>query len=154
MMIIAALAAATALQADAGWSRMADVPAPAIYSSASDGPGTLLMCQNGKFGLMVALEDRSFESILQDPSKRMRELRGKLKVDGEETYQGIFAYKPSAKAAQASERKPAAQVFNAIVRGQSVELSLASKGTSLLSLPAVDDVFRTFAAECQAQRKA
>ena len=151
---IAAASTAAVPQDDTSWVRMDSLPIPAVHPSTKDQPGPLLTCSEGKIGLVIAIKDGDFQAVIDDSSKRRRKLSGSIMVDGEETYEGVFSYKPSASAAQAFERKPAAQVFNAIVRGQEVDFKLSGKGETSLSLPAMDDTFKTFAAECKAQKTA
>ncbi|MEM9838464.1 MAG: hypothetical protein AAF830_04835 [Pseudomonadota bacterium] len=155
----AALLAATATSAavpqdDASWVRAEGLSIPAIYPSVKDQPGPLLTCNSGKYGLIISTRDGDFDSIIDSSSNRTRNMSGSIEVDGEETYKGFFSYRPGTGAASAVERKPAAQVFNAVVRGQSVDFRLGRKVETTLSLPPMDDTFRTFAAECKAQTTA
>lgn len=149
----AALSASTTQEpAEGGWVRMEDARVPAIYPTGDGEGGPLFTCNEGRYGLVIALDTMDFEDAIANSSKRRRNLSGAITVDGEETYSGYFSYKPAAGTAATSERKPAAQIFNAVIRGQSVIFRLSGKGERTLTLPPVDDTFTAFAAECREQQ--
>ncbi|MEM1381266.1 MAG: hypothetical protein AAGH41_11660 [Pseudomonadota bacterium] len=149
---VLALSSAALASSEAGWQRLETLSNPAIQYIAPDGgPGTLLTCANGNYGLMITLDGMDATEALLDSSRRRRSLNGELFVDGEATYKGGFRYKLATKAAEAYERKPAAQIFNAVVRGQKVEFKLSGKSIKDLELPGVNEAFREFAKECKAQ---
>ena len=156
MILTAALTAlaASASAGEASWVRAENLAIPAIHPSTTEAPGPLLTCSEGRYGLVIALDSGDFAVLLEDRSKRVRKVSGVLMVGGEATYEGPFAFKPSTGTAQAAERKPAAQVFNAVVRGDEVVFSLSGRGEVVLSLPPVDDVFSGFASECAAAARA
>lgn len=51
------------------------------------------------------------------------------------------------------DRKPTAKLYNAILRGHSIEIFVNRKNATRLSIPPINDAFRDFGADCGAGRK-
>jgi len=113
-----------------------------------NGPSAMFTCDQGKYRVWISLRRGEHRKVLAEANwRRFREREGTIFVDGEATWTGQVLYQPADQLARPTKRKPAAQVFNAVIRGQSVSFKMGRQ-THGLELPPVDDSFRKFARNC------
>lgn len=122
---------------------------PAVYPYESDDPGPLFHCHRGNLRMTIALERPEVEIFTPVAFNRARAITGRLEVAGEKTYEGEMVLNRELRIVGVTERKPAAQVFNAVVRGDEVVFSYR-RGEFKLRLPPVDDDFAAFSTACKA----
>lgn len=124
---------------------------PVVMPEGAEGPTPILICRNGKMGLMMTIDDTDPMKAIDRRLERRRAFYGTISVDGQEVYSGRF---PKLGRSLIDADEVAVEVFNAVVRGQAVTLKSQGRGEKQLPLPPTDDAFATFAAQCKAQRKA
>lgn len=132
----------------AGWSPLSDESDRSIYAASSDG-GVVIGCTaSRKPAVAFAYDGSSLPDAVDDPSDRMKFRRGSVYVNGEEVYNGKFIYRPSSKLAETNHPSVAIAIYNAAIRGDTVELELNNYGSVEVELPEVDDTFRAYAGAC------
>lgn len=116
-----------------------------------EGPILTMSCQQtskGNSTLQVAIQldpDNDYES---NPKRRLRRLSrsGKLTI-GEEAFPERWSFHPASTKLVPFRRTIARKIFNAIVTGTPVTLTLQKKDYPI-ALPEVDSAFRRFVKQC------
>ncbi|MEM9838461.1 MAG: hypothetical protein AAF830_04820 [Pseudomonadota bacterium] len=120
---------------------------PAVFPRNADGPGPMFQCLEGRYRMTLALDRPEFRNIIPKRTRRARRVSGQIIVAGEKTFDGAFIFAPETQTVASRERKPAAQVFNAVIRGQDVVFRMRRDNYDLV-LPPMNNEFKEFAAAC------
>lgn len=118
--------------------------------------GVQLQCRPGQMAATVALEPFDF-AVLRDGKKDKlpRATKVRLFVNGEMVDRRDWVYMPQLNLAVPSGgRKIPAKIFNAVVRGDDVEVQVAGMKRVTITLPAADAAFKQFAKDCKALSEA
>lgn len=152
-----ATGADTALQ-DGEWTRTVvtegDDAASAVHPVDETRTGALLQCTGNSMTVFFAVEPLNFDELAESQTSRARKWTGKLFIDGEMVDEREWVYLPALKAAWPGSKATAAKVFNAIVKGQTVEFEVGRKDRVRVYLPKPDEAFSAFAADCASYREA
>lgn len=147
----------TETQEGDAWKRTAmskdGASASSIYPVDSTQTGALLQCAGDNMSVFFAVEPLNFEELADSQTSRSRKWTGKLFIDGEMVDERDWVYLPALKAAMPGSKLVAAKVFNAIVRGQTVEFEVGSKKRVRVYLPSPDEAFSAFADDCKSYKE-
>lgn len=147
----------TETQEGDAWKRKAvsnsGTAASSIYPMDSTQTGALLQCAGSSMSVYFAVEPLDFEELANSQTSRSRKWTGKLFIDGEMVDERDWVYLPALKAALPGSKLVAAKVFNAIVRGQTVEFEVGNKQRVRVFLPSPDAAFTAFAEDCKSYKE-
>lgn len=130
-----------------------DKAASSVYPTDDTKTGALLQCAGDSMSVYFAVEPIDFENLAERRTSRSRQWTGKLFIDGEMVDEREWVYLPALKAAWPGSKLVAAKVFNAIVRGQTVEFEVGNKGRVRVYLPSPDEAFSAFADDCKSYKE-
>lgn len=159
---LAALATAATLQADAGWelrsvklsfsganSWQGDA-IPVVVTAGDDVIGAAILCDASSYQVRFALrKGKMADAVFGSQRRKIRDSRLRLYVDDEMVWDGQGQKYTSLGSVIAVGSKPAAQVFNAVIREQNVSYRLGGGKAVPVDLPPVDDSFSAFATACK-----
>lgn len=102
---------------------------PVAYTTREDMPGVIFLCDQSSYRVQIAERPMPMCTVITVAADQWTE---------------FDAIAPLG-------RKPAANLFNAVIKGQKAEYALHRRKTRLpLHLPPVDESFRDFASACKA----
>lgn len=119
-----------------------------VLTTDADQRGVFLACTKDRFFARVATEPMQMAEMALKQTGRSRTVTGTLYRNGEVVDESKWGYLPSLKVAVPTTARPAAILFNAAVRGDTIELELPRIGRFSVDVPAADDAFAAFASGC------
>jgi len=120
-----------------------------IYTSRTDKPGLMFYCLSGKFRVASALAAIDWSEAYTKSTKRIKLRSVDISLDsGEKIRTELWTYKPALKIITARNRKQAAQLYNAVIKGQDITVFMSTKNPVALSYPKPNSVFANFGAKC------
>lgn len=123
---------------------------PVVYSTREDKIGVGLFCDASSYQVRFALRPLPMrEALFGTQSRSIRKIRTRLYVEDEMVWDGDGLKFTALGSVMASGHTPAAKVYNAIVRGQEVSYRLGRGKVNAVDTPPVDDMFRSFVADCK-----
>ena len=122
------------------------------YTADASKTGVMLQCSSKTIVALISTQPLDFRTKLQTPShRRLRTINGKLLNDGTILDERRWRFNPGQKFVRSTARKPAAKIFNAVVKGQALTFEGAHLDDPIdLNLPPIDANFRAFNSSCQA----
>lgn len=128
-----------------------DVSVHSVYTTDDTKTGVLIQCSPKAIGVYISAEPGNVRDIISG-HKHLgypRNISGRLIKDGDVVHEGPWVYYPRRKLSQSKQRKPAAKIFNAVVKGEKLSFKASNKPEVELSLPPIDDNFRDFNKKCR-----
>lgn len=123
-----------------------------VYASASDTAALSFMCNNTKLRALIATESNAGETVLAQyvGGRTKTGKKVTLYVEGQavDTSRWLLSTKNNVFAAP--DRSTTLKIYKAAASGKTVSIEPKGKSRIDLSLPAVNDAFRTFGADCGA----
>ena len=138
------------------WSIGKDIPPDSLEGALkgltqtdSSVPGVAFICssENG-LKAVASLNEGDLKEKLLDPTDRIKTRSVTLLIDGERVSRETWLFKPDVQTVQPLQPSTNKTIYNAIILGQTVTVKLGSRDPVELTLPAIDDEFRAFAASC------
>ena len=123
--------------------------APKIIFAETDTGAAMLACPSvGK--LLVSLSDQSdnFARRMKKTAKYHRGVDVALTVGDESNAAEPWRSLPAINSIFSDNHTQAAKVYNAVVRGESVSVTVDNEAYVELALPEIDEVFRAFSKTC------
>lgn len=146
---IAPVASATAWLPSKGQS----AEAPRIIYAETDTGGALLSCsQAGKLKTILSSSGEDFGNRVHKPAKYRRGIDVALTVGETVNDETRWHYMPAIETIYSTRHSQAAKLYNAVVRGDEVSVSVDGKTYTTMTLPGVDSTFRAFAKTCNAKK--
>ena len=125
------------------------VEAPKVIFTETDTGAAMLACpSDGK--LLVTLSDSNsdFAGRMKKSAQYHRGVDVALTVGDETNAEWTWRYLPAIDSIYSDSHSQAAKVYNAVVRGDNVSVTVDDKAYVDLDLPGIDDVFRAFTRTC------
>ena len=132
-----------------------------MYTTSTTSPGLYLSCIGGKFRAGIVLEPRDMRQTFKTIKVSGVPVGGKLYLshkdrmyldmrldDGPKISLGRWTYDKRELSAYSTGRKPAAKLYNAVVRGQTVQIMSEGRKTTTLDLPKPNKSYAEFGAGC------
>lgn len=143
----AATLSANAADAESTWTMGETNGNSFVYMSDVSGPSVTLNCSD-RFGVqaVVYLNGNSMDELTISGKPRTRNVE--ISTESTETRDGDWAYLRNAKTLISTRGWQGKRIFNAAVTGSPVAMDIARIGSVNLTLPAVNDDFRTFVSNC------
>lgn len=128
-------------------------PAESIFSGDTNMSGSVIFtCVGGALTAGFAPDPIDFVSIIRQAKVakgRFKRKRLDFKINGEEEEDRVdWVYIPKLNLYRARKKLTAAKLYNAAVRGDSVDVKARGKEYVSLQLPPVDTAFRNFGSDC------
>ncbi len=139
----------------AAWlpSKGQSAEAPRIIYAETDTGGALLSCsQAGKLKTILSSSGEDFGSRVHKSAKYRRGIDVALTVGETVNGETRWHYMPAIETIYSTHHSQAAKLYNAVVRGDEVSVSVDGKIYTTMTLPAVDSTFRAFAKTCNAKK--
>ncbi len=121
-----------------------------IYSTAAESSTIAFTCINGKFRAVIATDPQDLSSLYDKDklSKRFSKRFASLNVNGTKNNTQPWGISRTRGLAVSQTSKPAVELYNAVVRGQSVMWDRSGKDPVELTVPEVNGEFAKFGAGC------
>lgn len=127
-------------------------PAESIYSGDTTTSGNVVFtCLAGSITASFAQDPIDFVSIITQKKVvrgNFKRKRLTFKIAGEKQEFVGWAYIPKLGIYRAGKKSNAIKLYNAVIRGDGVEVKMGGKEYLPLKLPPVDTAFRNFGSEC------
>lgn len=137
-----------------------------LYTTSETNPGLLFTCLAGKFRVAVSLKPQNMATAFSStktygvsgngsfvPAEKMLSYVDMTLDDGPKIGLGRWLYFKDREAAKSRKRVPAAKLYNAIVKNQTITIHTKRK-QALLDLPRPNAAFADFGAACGLGRNA
>ncbi len=146
--------ALSAHAADTNWQLSQPVEEGAksfLFAEDAGGPSVALYCSD-QMGLQAAvhLNGTDLENSAIQSNSKLRNRNVALSTDSMAEKDADWAYVRQAKVLISTKGWQAKRMFNAAIKGEPVQMDIQRVGAYTLTLPPVDDTFKTFAKSCAA----
>lgn len=157
--LLAAAVATAFLPASAtGWKTWdgLDETAPrAILTDSSEQAGAVLVCDpNGKMSAILSLEAGSISEQLDKHATYRRGETASISAGDTSAIETVVQYAPANRTIEIQSHSPAARIYNSVIRGEPVNVSVEHAGEVQTTYPKPDATFKAFAKTCSAARAA
>lgn len=142
---------AHAADAESTWS-LGDKDGTAfLYTAAPTGPSLTLNCSE-KLGVqaVVYLNGNAIDDLAINTKTRLKTRKVEIVSDTTEPRDGDWVYLRRAKTLVSTKSWQGKRIFNAAVTGSPVTMDVFRVGSYDITLPAVDDEFKSFVSSCDA----
>ena len=121
-----------------------------LFAESEEGASVVLSCSD-RFGLSAAIvfEDMTVEQIFETTARRLKGRAVSVSYGTVKPKKANWAYERKTKSLQSIVHWQAARVYNAAATGNTLHLDISRLGKRTLSMPKVDQNFRTFRSNCQ-----
>jgi|GEM_PF-319178 len=120
-----------------------------IYAQENDGVATLLSCDaKGDLSAMISYEGGDLTRKMKANAPFRRTVDVGIVRNGSDSGESPWTIIPAVDLIHTKSHGDAGKIYNATILGEDVTMTIQREGKVSLILPAVDDVFRAFAATC------
>ncbi len=120
-----------------------------IFTSGKDTHGLLFVCANRKLRAAITTRPQSWESVLKKSSRRGKSRTVKMSLGGGDAINlGDFTYKPVSQYLSGQNGVQAAKLYNAVVKGKTINIDIGSKGNFDITPPTPNSAFADFGERC------
>lgn len=156
-MIMASVAFATVLPASASgwktWKGMDETAPRAVLTDTADRAGAVLVCNaSGQMSAIVSLTTNSISDQLDMHATYKRGETAVISSGQEDPIETTVRYSPANKVIEIGAHTPAARIYNSVIRGEAISISVEHAEEITTTLPAPDDTFKAFAKTCMNAR--
>jgi len=126
-----------------------DADAPrAVYSETDTGTALLTCNGDGQFTAIISQVTENFPETMKKAAPYRRSVDVSVSTPDRQT-DGKWVSIPAIDTIISASHSNAAKIFNAVVRGEALDVDVEGKDFVALQLPAVDDAFKAFAKTCR-----
>lgn len=155
--IMASVAFATVLPASASgwktWKGMDETAPRAVLTDTADRAGAVLVCNaSGQMSAIVSLTTNSISDQLDMHATYKRGETAVISSGQEDPIETTVRYSPANKVIEIGAHTPAARIYNSVIRGEAISISVEHAEEITTTLPAPDDTFKAFAKTCMNAR--
>jgi len=140
---------AHAADAESAWSLGDNDGTAFLYAASPSGPSVTLTCSE-KLGVraIVYLNGNGMDDLALNAKARLVTRNVEIGSDSTEPRDGDWAYFRRAKTLVSTKSWQGKRVFNAAVTGSPVSMDVSRLGSYDITLPAVNDEFKSFVSSC------
>lgn len=137
------------------WEGHNEAAPRAILTDTSDRAGAVLVCDPmGKMSAILSMEAGSISDQLDVHATYKRGETALISSGDNSALETTVRYSPANSVIEIESHTPAARIYNSVIRGESVTVSVDHAGEMETLLPKPDEAFKAFAKTCNAARKA
>lgn len=142
---------AHAADAESKWSLGDNNGTAFLYTATPSGPSLTLNCSD-KLGVqaVVYLGGNAIDDLTIGSKTRLKTRKVELTSNTTEPRDGHWIYLRTAKTLVSTKSWQGKRIFNAAVTGSPVEMDIFRVGSYDITLPAIDDDFKSFVSSCDA----
>lgn len=131
-----------------------DETAPrAVLTDTADRAGAVLVCNaSGQMSAIVSLTTNSISDQLDMHATYKRGETAVISSGQEDPIETTVRYSPANKVIEIGAHTPAARIYNSVIRGEAISISVEHAEEITTTLPAPDDTFKAFAKTCMNAR--
>ena len=125
----------------------------AILTTTADQAGAVLVCApNGQMSAILSLEAGDISDQIDKHATYRRGETASIMAGDTPGVETVVQYAPANSTIEIGSHSPAAKIYNSVIRGDTVSVSVEHAGKVETKYPEPDDAFKAFAKTCNAAR--
>ena len=135
------------------WEGHNEAAPRAILTDTNDRAGAVLVCDSkGSLSAILSLEAGNISEQLDMHATYKRGETATISAGKDTPVETIVRYSPANSVIEIGSHTPAAKIYNSVIRGETVAISVDHAGDTETLLPEPDEAFRAFAKTCNSAR--